>query len=178
MRFSVVFVAIIIPFFLFLVQEVHSQITVSNQRGPVPPPQLIVCSFSDSMPNGHRKPNRETVMQNGYRKTEPDREMVFTVVEQQPEFPGGTKALSAFLKANVRLPDEARKAGVKGRVFASFVIEKDGTISSPMILKGLGFGCDEEALRVIALMPRWEPGKQSGAVLRVKYNLPIAFGLD
>jgi len=71
--------------------------------------------------------------------------MAFTMVEQPPAFPGGMKALSAFIKANLRLPDEARKEKITGRVFVSFVVERDGTISSPTILRSLGSGCDEEA---------------------------------
>jgi periplasmic protein TonB len=165
---------------------------IAYQADHRPMPQPINCYLTDSMPNGYRKSDDKTVMPNGYRKSddktvmpngyrkpeELDRDMIFTSVEQPPTFPGGIKALKAFIKANVRLPDQARKAEVKDRVFASFVVEKDGTISSLTILKGLGFGCDEEALRVLALMPRWEPGKQSGATIRVKYTLPIAFGLD
>lgn len=163
MRFFIVFVAVV-TLFLFVVQEAHSQNKATIRRESVPPPEHSNCSGGD-LPNGYRKPKTNL-------------ETVFTVVEQQPEFPGGTKALSAFLKVNVRSPDEARKAGVSGRVYVSFIIERDGLLSAIYILKGLGFGCDEEALRVMALMPRWEPGKQAGVALRVKYNMPIAFGLD
>ena len=103
---------------------------------------------------------------------------VYTVVEKQPEFPGGRQALENYLLATVRYPPEAQKAGVKGRVFVSFVIEPDGTITHIQLLKGLGYGCDEEAIRVINAMPCWAPGGQSGRPLRVKYNLPVLFGID
>lgn len=73
---------------------------------------------------------------------------------------------------------EAQKAGVKGRVFISFVVEPEGTITNIQLLKGLGYGCDEEAIRVINAMPCWAPGSQSGRPLRVKYNLPVLFGID
>ncbi len=104
-------------------------------------------------------------------------DMVYTVVEKQPEFPGGSEALQKYLEEHIRYPAEAKKAGVTGRVFASFIVRKDGQITNVSLLKGLGFGCDEEAVRVIEAMPRWTPGSQSGAVLNVKYNLAISFGV-
>jgi len=107
----------------------------------------------------------------------PDDRQVFTVVEKQPEFPGGYNALQEYLRKNIRYPAEAQKANVTGRVFASFIVRKDGQITDVSLLKGLGFGCDEEAVRVIEAMPRWTPGSQSGAVLNVKYNLAILFGV-
>lgn len=79
---------------------------------------------------------------------------------------------------NVRYPAEAQKARVKGRVFTSFVVEIDGRLTNACILRGLGYGCDEEAVRVIKAMPRWKPGSQSGRPIRVKYNLPVLFGVD
>ncbi len=103
---------------------------------------------------------------------------VFTIVEKQPEFPGGMSALTNYMKANVNYPPEAQKAGIKGRVFVSFIVETDGSRTAITILKGLGYGCDEEAIRVIRSMPRWEPGGQSGQPLRVKYNVPVLFGID
>ncbi|AUD02524.1 energy transducer TonB [Spirosoma pollinicola] len=103
---------------------------------------------------------------------------VFTIVEKQPEFPGGMSALSTYMKANVNYPPEAQKAGMKGRVFVSFIVETDGSRTAITLLKELGYGCDEEAMRVIRLMPAWQPGSQSGRPLRVKYNLPVLFGID
>lgn len=103
---------------------------------------------------------------------------VFTVVEQPPEFPGGSGALTEYLLKNVRYPPEARKATTKNRVYTSFIVEVDGTLTNVRILRGLGYGCDEEAMRVIQRMSRWQPGKQSGRAVRVKYNLPIAFTLE
>ncbi len=102
---------------------------------------------------------------------------VYTVVEKQPEFTGGYKALQAYLKKNLQYPAQARKAGIKGRVFLSFVVHKDGQITDVSVLKGLGSGCDEEAVRVINAMPRWIPGSQDGRPLNVKYNWPISFGI-
>ncbi len=108
----------------------------------------------------------------------PKEEEVFTVVEQQPEFVGGAGAMYAWLGKNIRYPAAAQRANVAGKVFVSFVVNTDGSIQDVQVLKGLGFGTDEEAVRVVKSMPRWKPGKQSGRSVRVKYNLPISFQLE
>ncbi|MGA0559370.1 energy transducer TonB [Larkinella sp. VNQ87] len=108
----------------------------------------------------------------------PKEEQIFTVVEQNPEFPGGMAALGQFLSKNIRYPPAASRANVSGRVFVSFVVNTDGSIQDVTVLKGLGFGTDEEAMRVVKAMPKWRPGKQSGRPVRVKYNLPINFQLE
>lgn len=82
-----------------------------------------------------------------------------------------------YLKKQTHYSDSAAKAGIIGRVFVSFIVEPDGQLTNITLLKGLGFGCDEEAIRVIEAMPRWNPGRQSGRAIRVEYNLPIAFGV-
>ena len=102
---------------------------------------------------------------------------VLNVVERQPEFEGGTKALLAFVQKNLKYPAAAARANVEGRVFIQFVVDKTGLVKDSKILKGLGFGCNEEALRIMKLMPKWKPGKQSGKTVAVRYNLPIQFQL-
>lgn len=102
---------------------------------------------------------------------------VFTVVEQKPEFVGGNKALIQYLAKNIKYPKQAKKKGIQGRVFVSFIIEKDGSVSHAKILKGIGGGCDKEALKVVEQMPKWIPGKQSGENVRVAFTLPINFKL-
>ena len=82
------------------------------------------------------------------------------------------------MSKTLRYPRSAASAGVSGRVFVSFVVNTDGSLTDVAVLKGIGFGCDEEALRVVRQMPRWKPGKQSGRAVRVKYNLPISFALE
>ena len=104
--------------------------------------------------------------------------IVFSLVEHQPEFPGGFSALKEYMQTNVHYPPEAQKAGIKGQVFVSFVVEIDSSLTNVQILKGIGYGCDEEAIRVISAMPRWVPGSQSGQLQRVRYNLPVLFGVD
>ncbi len=103
----------------------------------------------------------------------------YTVVEQQPEFKGGMQALGQFLSQNLRYPVDAQQAKVQGRVFISFVIDKDGEVDNVQVLKGIGFGADEEAVRVVkATSGLWKAGTQRGEKVRVKYNLPINFTLN
>ncbi|MCK9398362.1 MAG: TonB family protein [Bacteroidales bacterium] len=102
---------------------------------------------------------------------------IFMVVESMPEFPGGDSALYRFLTENIHYPDSTKKAGIQGRVFMTFAVNKDGSISDVQVLRGIGGGCDEEALRVVKSMPNWIPGKQRGKPVRVQYNLPIKFSL-
>jgi TonB family protein len=103
---------------------------------------------------------------------------VFKVVEQMPSYPGGPADLLKFLATNINYPKVAKDNGVEGMVVVQYVIEKDGSISNAKVVKGIGAGCDEEALRVVNAMPKWAPGKQRGQVVPVQFNLPIRFKLD
>jgi len=124
-------------------------------------------------PEAVAAPSKGTVVE-----AAPEPEKIFTVVEQQPEFPGGQSEMYKYLGKNIKYPSAASRANVSGRVFMSFVVNVDGSIQDVSVLKGLGFGCDEEAMRVVKAMPKWKPGKQSGRAVRVKYNLPINFQLE
>jgi protein TonB len=103
--------------------------------------------------------------------------LVFTVVEQMPDFPGGEKKMAKYIKKNVKHPPAAYKEGRAGVSYINFIVEKDGSLSNIRILKGASGGTDldEEALRVVKSMPKWKPGKQNGHAVRVAYNLPIRF---
>lgn len=103
---------------------------------------------------------------------------VFTVVEDMPKYPGGDEARAKFIVANVKYPQVAKEKGIQGKVFVSFVVEADGKVSEVKVLRGIGGGCDEEAVRVVKLMPNWIPGKQSGKNVRVQFNMPIKFALS
>ncbi len=105
-------------------------------------------------------------------------EQIFTAVEQQPEFPGGTTEMYKYLNKNIKYPGAASRANVSGRVFLQFVVNIDGSITDVEVVKGVGFGCDEEAVRVVKGMPKWKPGRQSGRAVRVKYTLPVNFQLE
>jgi protein TonB len=103
--------------------------------------------------------------------------LVFTVVEKMPTFPGGEKKMAKFIKKNIKHPPAAYKEGRAGICYITFIVEIDGSLSGIRVLKGASGGADldEEALRVIKLMPKWKPGKQNGHIVRVVYNLPIRF---
>ena len=103
---------------------------------------------------------------------------IFMVVESMPEYPGGEAALYTFLADNIKYPQMAKESGIQGRVFVTFVVEKDGHVTDVRILRGIGGGCDEEAIRVVKSMPKWTPGKQRGKSVRVQYNLPVKFTLQ
>jgi len=102
-------------------------------------------------------------------------EEIFQAVKDTPEFIGGKKKMYEFINSNVRHPREAAENGVSGLVYVRFVVEKNGKITNPKLLKGIGSGCDEEAIRVIAMMPKWKPGAHNGKVVRCYHTLPIAF---
>ncbi|MBQ2375141.1 MAG: energy transducer TonB [Bacteroidales bacterium] len=107
-----------------------------------------------------------------------DDEAIFFVVEVQPEFPGGMDSMYAFIQKNLIYPEKAKAEGIEGRVFITFTIEKDGSVSNVKILRGIGGGCDEAAKEVIEKMPKWKPGTQRGKPVRVQFNLPIKFELE
>jgi protein TonB len=83
-----------------------------------------------------------------------------------------------FLGKNLKYPTAAQRANIQGKVFLSFIVEKDGSITDIETMKGIGFGCDEEAMRVVKLMPKWIAGKQNGRNVRVKFTIPVFFRLD
>ena len=103
---------------------------------------------------------------------------VFIVVEEDPEFPGGLQALSQFIADNIKYPQLAKENNITGRVFVSFVVEKDGRVGQVKILRDIGGGCGNEAVRVVKLMPKWKPGKQRGKPVRTQFNLPVNFDLQ
>ncbi len=102
---------------------------------------------------------------------------IFQIVEEMPTFPGGEQKLMEYVVKNVKYPQIAKETGIKGRVFVSFVVEPDGSVSNVKVLRGIGGGCDEEAMRVVKSMPKWKPGKQRGKAVRVSYMLPVNFQL-
>jgi periplasmic protein TonB len=105
-------------------------------------------------------------------------EEIFTIVQDMPSFPGGDAAMLSYLGKNIKYPTLAKESGIQGTVYVTFVVEKDGSVSNVKVLRGIGGGCDEEAIRVVKSMPRWTPGKQRGKPVKVQYNLPCRFVLQ
>jgi len=100
---------------------------------------------------------------------------VFLVVEEAPSFPGGEEALMTYLGNNIKYPQLARESNIQGIVYVSFIVEANGSISNVKLARGIGGGCDDEAVRVVKDMPKWNPGKQRGKPVRVQFNLPVRF---
>lgn len=103
---------------------------------------------------------------------------VFTVVENMPEFPGGREEMAKYLASAVKYPEEARKAGLQGTVYVTFVVEETGKVSNVKVLRGFNKACDESAMNAVKSMPNWNPGTQRGEAVKVQYNLPVKFKLD
>ena len=108
---------------------------------------------------------------------EEDEQEIFQVVENDPEFPGGVEAMYKYLAQNIKYPQLARENNITGRVFVTFVVEKDGSVTNVRVLRDIGGGCGQEAVRIVKAMPKWTPGKQRGKAVRVQYNLPVNFSL-
>jgi periplasmic protein TonB len=100
---------------------------------------------------------------------------VYTYVEQMPQPPGGMEGLMQYLGKNIKYPALALRNQVEGKVFVNFVVGPNGQISDVKVTKGIGAGCDEEAVRVISKMPAWSPGKQNGRAVSVSYTVPVTF---
>ena len=107
---------------------------------------------------------------------EPDKP--FIIVEQMPQFPGGEKEMMKFIKTNLRYPPQAIEAGIQGTVTVNFVVGRDGKITHIKVIRGIGGGCDEEAIRILEKMPAWSPGKQGGMAVLVSYTVPFKFILQ
>jgi len=103
---------------------------------------------------------------------------VFEVVEQMPEFPGGQAALLKWISDNIKYPTIAEENGIQGRVVCTFVVERDGSVTDVQVARSIDPSLDKEAVRVLKKMPRWNPGKQNGSAVRVKYTVPVTFKLQ
>ena len=108
----------------------------------------------------------------------PESDRIYIQVDEAPEFPGGVAKLLEYVQKNIRYPVMARENGITGKVLVGFIIEQDGSISNVKVIKGIGGGCDEEAVRVVQSLPKFaNPGKIDGEPVRVQYTLPIMFAL-
>lgn len=137
-------------------KEVAKVVLVSNDEGKkLPPPTVVVPD----------------------KGGDEEAEQIFTVVEVQPEFPGGFAALNKYLSQNIVYPQIAADNGVHGKVIVGFVVEKDGSISQIKVLRGVDPELDKEAMRVVKSMPKWKPGQQQGRPVRARFTLPVTFQL-
>lgn len=109
---------------------------------------------------------------------EESEQTIFTIVEKEPQFPGGQAELLKWLGNNIRYPVIAQENGIQGRVTCQFVVNRDGSVVDAVVIRGVDPALDREALRVISVMPKWTPGEQRGKPVRVRYTLPVAFRLQ
>ena len=177
-------------------EEEEMQITVQNTPPPPPPPppmpdvieQLTVVEDDVEVAEIDIKSAEDdantivevvnTVEEAPVEEEEAEANTIFTVVEDEPEFPGGTKALMEFISKNLRYPAFAAENGIQGRVTLSFVVEKDGSVTDIQEMRSPSEDLTKEAKRVVQSMPKWKPGKQRGKPVRVKYVLPVTFRLQ
>lgn len=124
-----------------------------------------------------QEPQREVKVTSEGSKVENVNNVIFTVVEEEPEFPGGLEALYQFIAANIKWPCKNCEDCHNNKVYVTFIIEEDGSITNAKVIRDLcpNYGFGDEALRVVKLMPKWKPGRQRGKAVRVQYNLPINF---
>ena len=174
--------------------EVMEEIVMQTQQNtppPPPPPPQQQTTVLEIVENDKVIENEVNINAEADEKTvveeykapvvteekEVEEAEIFTVVEESPGFPGGDEARIKFLQENIKYPTMARESGIQGTVYVTFVVERGGNVTDVKILRGIGGGCDEEAIRVIKAMPKWNAGKQRGKPVRVQFNMPIKFTL-
>lgn len=176
--------------------EVEEMVIQTQQEEPEPPKQEVELSttefeivendkeieneftfeeFDNDIDGSYQNTNVE-IQQEEIQDVE--EEEIFLVVEQMASFPGGPGELNKYLAKNIKYPQQARETGTQGKVFLTFVVEKDGSITDIRVLRDIGSGCGEEAIRVVKTMPKWTPAKQRGKTVRQQFNLPVNFTLQ
>lgn len=118
-----------------------------------------------------------TAVSSLYKEEVREPERIFTTVEQPASFPGGAVALNSWLAQNLHYPEDAVKQNIEGRVIVQFVVETDGSLTHPVVVRGVDKNLDKEAIRIVKRMPKWRPGKNNGKAVRSKYTLPVRFRL-
>ena len=110
--------------------------------------------------------------------SKPSEDVIYSLVNQSPKYPGGDAGLFQWLRQHIKYPRIARENNIEGKVYVGFVVETDGSITNVDVKRGIGSGCNDEAVRVISSMPKWTPGFKDGKAVRVAYTLPIIFKLE
>jgi len=170
-------------------EEIDIQQTTQETPPPPPPPAVqeveVLNVVEDDVETEEIEINTEddkseVVIQAPVEIQEEEEEdnVVFVIVENKPEFPGGDAALMKYIADNIKYPVIAQENGIQGRVICQFVVNKDGSIVDINVVRSVDPSLDKEAIRVIKSMPKWKPGKQRGKAVRVKFTLPIVFRLQ
>ena len=170
-------------------------INTQEQETPPPPPEEIEQVATDltvvendaeienevgiiNADDNANKAQEEYIPVEVVEEEQEEEEEIFMSVEEDPEFPGGLEALSKYLAENIQYPQLAKENNITGRVYVTFVVEKNGTVGNVKILRDIGGGCGAEAVRIVKSMPKWKPGKQRGQAVRTQFNLPVGFYLE
>lgn len=181
----------------FVVAEVSLEeemvpITLPEKKTVPPPPQSVTVAEIIEIVDDDAEIEETTIVstddqveyieikeiENIVVEEEPEEEAPFMVVEKMPEFPGGTAALMEYLRKNIKYPAVCRENNIQGRVLIQFIVNKDGSIVDPEVVKSVNPYLDKEALRVISAMPKWTPGEQRNKPVRVKFTVPVNFKLN
>ena len=120
------------------------------------------------------KPN-EDKQQTPAAEVETVQDSIYRVSDAMPEYPGGPNEMMRYIQENIKYPQSAIDNKIEGRVFVTFVVEKDGSISNAAVMRGIDKECDAEALRVVSSMPKWNPGQHKGEVVRTQFTIPIIY---
>jgi protein TonB len=153
-------------------EEVRKEEKIPDQK------ELEDVVISTATVEGNTKEEVLTVVEAPSEVGEVVEDKIFTFVEQQPSFPGGESELNKFIKKNLKYPPAALRNGLEGLVVVQFVVNREGEISDVQVVKKLGGGTDEEAMRVVKMMPKFAPAKQNGRPVSFRYTLPVRFGLQ
>ena len=162
--------------FMLVISYSSDVVAQQDEKTPPPPPKEV--SSPDKPLEAPPAQPEVIIIQEVAPQDQEKPAPIFTVVEVMPKYPGGRDAMYKFLGENIKYPQKAREEGISGTVYVQFVVEKDGRTTGFKILRSAEESLDNEALRVLKTMPKWEPGTQKGKPVRVQYNLPIKFKLD
>lgn len=175
-----------------LSDQFEDLVDVPVTQQPPPPPPVVQQPVVIEVPNDEEieeeiefnldiNMNEDDIIEEIVSMPEPDEEpvdVIWTIVEEKPEPKGGLQAFYKYIGKNLKYPDKAKRVGIEGKVYLSFVVEKDGSLTDVAVMRGIGAGCDEESIRVLQNAPKWNPGKQRGNPVRVRYSFPIHFQLN
>ena len=157
-------------------EEVHEDNEIKSQEELTS--TKVAISIADVKGNDEANGKDIADLKQVVTQAEPEPEKVFDMVEQMPTFPGGQQELMSYLGKNIKYPTISQEMGSAGRVIVQFVVDKDGSISNPEVVRGVDAYLDKEAIRVISSMPKWRPGVQNGKKVRVKFTVPVSFRLQ
>ena len=186
-RRNILTAAVGLPAVAAVLMAIMMTINLLSRNNATPPenPELTIVQQQSDKPDTDNTVQWITIdidgdlgETNAQLSESPGEEDVYLVVEESPEFPGGTNALMGYLRDNMVIPDSCLENNIQGRVLVTFIVEKDGSITKPEVIKSVNHLLDAEALRLVSAMPKWKPGKQNGETQRVKFAIAVNFRKD